>query len=193
MHACFCEHVETHLHDPTVARLVDRLRDELTVLMLRASGRAALPEARVRGDDRRRMLAALAFGRMTLGELVAEVYPEPTADPEEAALRYQRVKTICSRLAIEGVLTRPRRGVYALAGMRTRRTATMDDCRRVLADPRVNPPGLTAREIAARLDIPLMTIRKWLERLRDRGAPLRAVPAPPAAGGYRYRIDESAA
>lgn len=196
-HVCFCGVLARHLDVPAVARALDRLRDEVTVAACVATGLGELPEHRVRGPDRKRMIRALGFGPLFLRELIAEVYPLPTPDAEEVALRAQRVKCIAHRLVALGVLVRPARGLYALAafGPRPDPVASMDDCRRVLADPHVNPPGLTAREIAERLDIPLPTIQKWLERLRDRGAGIVVTPEANPAGGprrHRYRIEQAA-
>lgn len=184
----FCDMLASVLDDPAVARLLDKLRDEATVALMTRTG-TVVPEHRVRDPSRKRMLRALSFGSLLLREMVDEAYPIRSVDPEENELRYARIKTIAHRLTQLGVIKRLGRGRYALAGVREEPPATIDDCRRILADPHVNPPGLTAREIADRLDIPIPTIQKWLERLKDRGAPIVVRPDPALARRYRYRIE----
>lgn len=186
----FCDALASLRDEPAVMRLLDALRDEATVALMLRTGRVEPPLHRVRGDDRKRMLRALSFGSLLLREMVQEVYPTPSRDPEETELRAARVKAIAHRLTSLGVLVRLSRGRFALAegGPRERASATMDDCRRILADPHVNPPGLTAKEVADRLDIPITTVQKWLERLRGRGAPIVVAPDPDYPRRYRYRV-----
>lgn len=188
----FCDALARVRDDPTVARLLDRLADEATVVAMRRTG-VEVPEHRVRDPARVRMLRALAHGPLLMHELIDEAYPIPAADAEDASLRRSRIRTTLYRMVLEEVLVRLGRGKYALPGALAGEepTATIDDCRRILADPRVNPAGLTSREIAERLDIRHPTVRKWLELLRDRGAPLRVVPESNTHGGvrYRYRLD----
>lgn len=188
----FCDALARVRDDPAVARLLDRLRDEATVALCRMTG-VDVPEERARDPARKRMLRALVHGPLLLRELVDEAYPVPTSDPEEAALRRGGVRSTLYRLVLDGTLVRLARGRFALPGALAgeRPVATVDDCLRILADPNVNPPGLTSRELADRLDVPVTTLRKWLERLRDQDAPIAAVPEPNPRGGlrYRYRIE----
>lgn len=196
IHRCFCATLADHLDIPEVARALDRLRDEVTVAACRVTGLGDCPpeEIPVRGEDRRRAMVALGFGPLTLKELILEVYPRPVDDPDETYLRTHRVRAMLRRLIDTGRVERIGWGVYQLRGWgpREQRAATIADCRRILADPRVLPPqGLTVRELAERLDMPIGTIRTWLQRLRDRGTPIAITPADPGrgtAGGYRYRV-----
>lgn len=208
--ACrLCDAIREAGNDPAVARLVDRLTDELTVVLLARDTpvNCASPpeEMTVRsgysgsGAGFRRALVALGFGPLLLRELVLEVYPHPTDDADEAALRVQRVQMLLRRLIEKGEVERVAHGTYALAhqGSRHAHQSTIGDCRRILADPRVQPAGgLTAREIADRLDMPVGTIRTWLFRLRYRGTPIVTTPvafAGVGSGGFRYRLGEEVA
>jgi len=190
--AALLDGLAAHGHHPVVARALDRLRDELTVVALGASGlgHRTPEEVRVRGADRRRAMIALGFGPMSLRELVDEVYPTRAPDPEEAHLRRHRVRRMLGRLIETGEVARVGKGVYQLRGWGPQeRHPTIEDCRRLLASTSTQAVGgLGAREIARRLDAPIGTVRSWLARLRDRGVALRVSGRRGVADGVRYHL-----
>jgi hypothetical protein len=206
----FCADWLRHKSDPTVARLLDRLRDEMTVLDLRASTpepvmrrmrrgltkpRSAFDHRRGNRDEpRRRVLAELAGGPLTRREVAEAAYGSAAvrADPERAV---EAARTLLRRLVVAKAVVRVGHGWYALpdarGGMRHR---TRADCAAVLARP--NPSGgagWTAAQIADRFGVALVTAQKWIARLRDEGYDVRSTPErrPDGQRTYRYRIERA--
>lgn len=182
-HECFCATMADHLGNPAVARALDRLRDEVTIAECVRSTPAETSIGRrrnwqqvrsIRKKPHERILAALGDGPLPLSLLVDEVYGLETVDADEANLRNQRIRAVLSRLSRAGQLVRVGHGFYALPDCRDRmKHRTRGDCLRILSDPRVQPAGgLTVHDIAARLDVNVGTVRVWLQRLREDGAPI---------------------
>lgn len=182
-HVCIACYVDSlgPVAAPLLAQL-DALQDELTILAL-----ASTPVA-VRSRNRvytRRHIRTRAFAAWPAIE--QRLMRGPASSYEIGLLAYGPANKIVSeqrraeltdamlhRMARAGVITRLRRGVFALPGGDS--TPTTLDALRVLISKR----ALTVPEIAAQLDISVNTAYRWIKRLRDTGVPLDSTLIPGA-------------
>lgn len=189
--------------DPYVAAVAHRLRDELTVFLLRRDTPRPVLERLSRGATKHRLLevrlhraksavhdrisAELLGGPLRLAELAAWAYP-PAADPGQRRLNHQAARSVLAGMIARGEAVRVGHGWYALPWRRDRmRLATPARCAAVLTDTRL----WTVTEIAARFDVRPATAAKWVERASDAGYDVRKVRVerPGKRWVYGYRIE----
>lgn len=196
-----CDALALSYRNPVVARLADRLRDELTVLeLLKGTPRYRIPpsvrskrlgvDPRSSSDQRQKLVAALAGGPMRVCECVEELFGPPVADQPLQRLRIQRTRMAILRALRERAIRRVGHGWYATAGDEDGMThTTRGDCLRLLQ--KATPRGLTVKELVEELDQKTGTIQLWLRDLFAQHTEMRRTPEITGRGGwcYRYRLE----